>query len=462
MAALSPPPPMLKFEGTVIFRPSRLEVDLLDPGNRLSTTHRLAMCAIKVQDYLDAVEQYENVRRQLVKILQESFTLDNTSSAWGLTLLGRKLIEKPSGWPDPVENSAPHPALGLITPTVFIVCHDPAIIENRLAAISNECALRIEVQLGGIGLYSGRFNMGCKGYEEKVTMGRSIGCADSFLPGSLGGWVMDITTQEILAITAGHVVLGQRYGQLDALPYHESGQTIMQPADPDFEETLTEAERVLKTAHMKSEQCGFMNPKLEHYRLEAQTHVNKLKLLGAQRIFGTVLHGGVDIVTGSEDSNRRMFKDYGIISSLAARVGDCAYGFLGTPLTLANGQTSVYEGQEVFKSFTRSSGQTDGKVNGIHLDTNMSCRLLKQPQAEITHEWIAIGENNGPMSAPGDSGALLMDVDDYVVGMVIGGMTNTWVENRQRFFNNITIFTPAEQLLKWMKEDLGRDVVFGA
>jgi len=89
-----------------------------------------------------------------------------------------------------------------------------------------------------------------------------------------------------------------------------------------------------------------------------------------------------------------------------------------------------------------------GEVNGICLDTHMSCRLLKLPQAEITQEWIAIGENNDPMSAPGDSGALLTDVDDYVVGMVIGGMTNKWVEKRQRFVNNITIFAPAEHLLR--------------
>ena len=44
----------------------------------------------------------------------------------------------------------------------------------------------------------------CMGYEEKVTMGCSIGCANSFVPGSLGGWVKDIATQEKLAITAGH------------------------------------------------------------------------------------------------------------------------------------------------------------------------------------------------------------------------------------------------------------------
>jgi len=92
----------------------------------------------------------------------------------------------------------------------------------------------------------------------------------------------------------------------------------------------------------------------------------------------------------------------------------------------------------------------------------MSCRLPKPPQAGVTQEWIAIGQNDDDMSAPGDSGALLTDVDDYVVGMVTGGMKNKWVEKRQRFVNNITIFTPAEHLRRWIKEDLGRDVVFGA
>jgi len=90
----------------------------------------------------------------------------------------------------------------------------------------------------------------------------------------------------------------------------------MQPADPDFEENLTGAEKNLKTAHMKSEQCGFMNPILEQERLDAETQVNKLKLLDRQRMFETMLHGWVEIVTGSEDPKSRMFKVYGIISPL--------------------------------------------------------------------------------------------------------------------------------------------------
>ena len=59
---------------------------------------------------------------------------------------------------------------------------------TRVDCISNQCPLRMEVKVGEIGLYSGSIvNTGCMGYEEKVTMGRSIGCANSFEPGPLSG-----------------------------------------------------------------------------------------------------------------------------------------------------------------------------------------------------------------------------------------------------------------------------------
>ena len=102
-----------------------------------------------------------------------------------------------------------------------------------------------------------------------------------------------------------------------------------------------------------------------------------------------------------------------------------------------------------------------GEVNGIYLDTNLSCRLLESPRLETTREWIAIGDHNDVMSAPGDSGALLTDAENNVVGMIIGGMTRKRIGKEQRLVDNITVFTPSEQILAWIKDELGRDVVFG-
>ena len=278
------------------------------------------MCSIKTEDHLQAIQEYQKVHGQLIGILREQSKLQDTSSAWGLTLLGRKLMERTPAWSSHPEELSYSPQSTLITPTVFIVCLNPAMIEQEVATISIHCSLRIEIQSGEISLYSSSvLNTGCKGYEEKVSMGRSLGCAGSFAPGSLGGWIIDVTSQEKFAITAGHVTLGHRYGQLKSLPYSESGQVIMQPADPDFDEILAEAEKQYGIAHVKSEQCGFMYPRLERPRLEMENRVNVLKDLSTQRMFGTVIHGSISIVTSEQDPGRKMWKDYGIISALPGK-----------------------------------------------------------------------------------------------------------------------------------------------
>ena len=66
------------------------------------------------------------------------------------------------------------------------------------------------------------------------------------------------------------------------------------------------------------------------------------------------------------------------------------------------------------------------------------------------------------MSAIGDSGGLLTDDDNAIVGMIIGGLPNRRVQVNGdiRLVDNLTIFTSAEELLQWIKFDLGRDVVF--
>ena len=52
---------------------------------------------------------------------------------------------------------------------------------------------------------------------------------------------------------------------------------MMQPAAPDFDGVLAETEKKYGIAHMKSEQCGFMHPRLERPRLEMESRVIVLK-----------------------------------------------------------------------------------------------------------------------------------------------------------------------------------------
>ncbi|KAF8419748.1 hypothetical protein EV426DRAFT_576838 [Tirmania nivea] len=118
----------------------------------------------------------------------------------------------------------------------------------------------------------------------------------------------------------------------------------------------------------------------------------------------------------------------------------------------------------VKKSFTHSIGTTTGHINGVLLDTNLSSVLLRDPIPSITSEWVAIGDGipEVPMSAIGDSGGLLTDDDNAIVGMIIGGLRNRRVEvnGNVGLVDNLTVLTSAEELLQWIKFDLGRDVVF--
>jgi len=66
------------------------------------------------------------------------------------------------------------------------------------------------------------------------------------------------------------------------------------------------------------------------------------------------------------------------------------------------------------------------------------------------------------MSAEGDSGGLLIDEGNTIVGMIIGGVTkgNVQVNGEVRLVDNISVLTSADELLEWIKADVGRDVVF--
>ena len=61
------------------------------------------------------------------------------------------------------------------------------------------------------------------------------------------------------------------------------------------------------------------------------------------------------------------------------------------------------------RSYTRTMGHRQGIVNGVKLDTDLCCRLLKDPSNVIvTQEWIIIGERSGVFSKRGDSGSLVL------------------------------------------------------
>ena len=115
----------------------------------------------------------------------------------------------------------------------------------------------------------------------------------------------------------------------------------------------------------------------------------------------------------------------------------------------------------VQKSYTRSTGPRTGRLNGVYLETNLQCQLLKDPQkSTITAEWIVVGDSKVEFSEPGDSGSLVFEgKQGTVVGMIIGGVVHAVVNERQ--WDNITVITPAEQILQWVEEDLGVKAEFG-
>lgn len=78
----------------------------------------------------------------------------------------------------------------------------------------------------------------------------------------------------------------------------------------------------------------------------------------------------------------------------------------------------------------------------------------------MTQEWIIVG-NNGPMSQQGDSGSLVVDEMRRVVGMIIGGVAKIGFETiLASTVDNITVLTPASNLLEWIKKDTGLDCRF--
>jgi len=94
------------------------------------------------------------------------------------------------------------------------------------------------------------------------------------------------------------------------------------------------------------------------------------------------------------------------------RTGDCSFGYIGTTLT------------DTYLWVHQAERTTSGHINGVLLDTNLSSVLLRDPTHIITSEWVAIGGGilEMLMSAGGDSGGLLTDDRNAIVGMIIRGL----------------------------------------
>ena len=237
------------------------------------------------------------MRPRLLEVLERVFP--TSASSWGLTLLTRGFRE-PS-WPDPRQvydtNSR--------TPSIYITCANPELLLEDLDGILSLCSLRAEVHTGTASLST---EDGCCGYETKVSMGRSIGLVGNSSSGTMGGWVFDVQIGQIYGVTAGHVCLAHRRGQVKGLPYSESGMQLVQPSDSDHAAALLQLEEEVAISHRRSEQMGFMHQRLEANRLKYVQRLNEYKVGSGDRAFGTVLYGYVGTTTSQ-------WKDYAMISA---------------------------------------------------------------------------------------------------------------------------------------------------
>ncbi|KAF8429511.1 hypothetical protein EV426DRAFT_581646 [Tirmania nivea] len=225
---------------------------------------------------------------------------------------------------------------------------------------------------------------GCGGYETKVFMGRNIGLVGNSSSGTMGGWFFHMKVRQIHGITA------------------ESGMQLVQPSHFDHDPIFLELEEEAASFHRLSERIGFMYPTLEANRL---IHVQKLaayKTGCADRGLGIILYGCVGPTTSQ-------WKDYAVFSTQYGKEEPTMARYLVQRLSLEPRllQTAIrnFPRPEGEKSYTRTPGPRQGRVNDVKLYTNRSCGLLKDPSdMVVTQEWIIIGERNEIFSKKGDSG----------------------------------------------------------
>ncbi|RPB21756.1 hypothetical protein L211DRAFT_869773 [Terfezia boudieri ATCC MYA-4762] len=256
-----PPTRTVTYGSTLVFNAANFETAPDIQSDTLAiVVRKLVMTPLTTADHPGPTAEYDRIRHTIIEALRRSFL--GSPEAWGVTLLARRLTITPNAWPFSGEQYA-HLDPGIV-PSIYIICPNPVVIESEIAAICSETWLRVEVHQGGVTAFSG----GCVAYEPRVSMGRSISCTGSAAVGTLGGWVTDVSTGEKLAITAGHVVMGNRIGTLSRLPHTEHDQQVVQPADHDWDGILQEAEKSAHRAHERTSCAAKQKPTTQktHFR----------------------------------------------------------------------------------------------------------------------------------------------------------------------------------------------------
>ncbi|KAF8439140.1 hypothetical protein BGX38DRAFT_1332385 [Terfezia claveryi] len=241
---------------------------------------------------------------------------------------------------------------------------------------------------------------GCRVYEERFTMGRSIGSSATGTGSETLQLESDSKYPPDTCVSQNANQRTRR--QLRAAAIFYDGRHNVQPSDSDYEDLLSELQII------------------------ADEVIGPLRCL-------------VSSILGLKQPNRNQRKNCGNTRNLGH-------------LLWFKRDIWAYEafpGQQLEESFTRSSGCTSGTVNGVCLDTNLSCSLFPTETDFVTQEWVIIGEGGDPMSNAGDSGGFEITKRGkmaMVAGMIIGGVRKHTIGSRaeQIIVNNITVVRPAK------------------
>ncbi|KAF8436075.1 hypothetical protein BGX38DRAFT_1215828 [Terfezia claveryi] len=367
------------------------------------------------------------------------------------------------------------------TPSIYISCPKPSRLLQELVAI--DTPLRIEIHTGNVQPLAELPeeyvpSTGSTEFEQKITMGRSIGVKDNDTSGTFGGWVFDVDNGSCYGVTAGHVVAAQSRGQIPSLPVkitEKDNITLTQPSDQDFHKDLKSEQ---KKHHQRIVECV----KLSQQNKRAEGSIPSLlrRLAGAvdilvetenqmqeflpkEREFGSVLSAivGVD----------GQWQDYALLIVNQDRIGkNCLFRTGNRPPLDIQGHIDPQKDMYVTKVNGRTTGCMNGIINAVKAQVALTDRLCKNGITYETEECIIVPqprkvfEMGGLFSHVGDSGALCVERSSStrfrrVIGMMFGGHRKYTSKDNESL--DITFLTPASQLLKWWKEKEGLNLEFG-
>ncbi|KAF8448158.1 hypothetical protein BGX38DRAFT_1190617, partial [Terfezia claveryi] len=368
------------------------------------------------------------------------------------------------------------------TPSIYISCPKPS---NRLLQelVTIDTPLRIEIHTGNVQPLAEMpeeqvSSTGSTAFEQKITMGRSIGVKDNYTSGTFGGWVFDVDNGSCYGVTAGHVVAAQSRGQIPSLPVkitEKDNITLTQPSDQDFHKNL---KREQKNHHQRIVEC---------VKLSQQNKTAEGSIPSLQRR----LAGAVDFLVETENEMREFlqkerefcsvlsavvgvdgqWQDYALLIVNQDRIGkNCLFRTSDWRPLEIQGHIDPQKDMYVTKVNGRTTGCTNGIINAVKAQVALTDRLCKNGITYETEECIIIPqprkvfEMGGLFSHVGDSGALCVERSSStrfrrVVGMMFGGHRKYTSKDNEVL--DITFLTPASQLLKWWKEKEGLNLEFG-